>query len=72
MPIIKSDISIAAKGTMTEKVKSFLMKGKNIIPAKMGVKFGGCGMILLRTKIKVIKNISPKNNTPIKKCYWEK
>jgi len=55
MPIIKSDISIAAKGTMTEKVKSFLIKGKNIIPANMGVKFGGCGMILLRTRIKVIK-----------------
>ena len=40
MPIIKSDINIAAKGTMTEKVKSFLIKGKNIIPANMGVKFG--------------------------------
>ena len=46
---------MAAKGAMIENAKSFLMKGKNIIPANMGVKFGGCGMILLRTRIKVIK-----------------
>ena len=46
---------MAAKGTMIENVKSFFMKGRNIIPANMGVKFGGCGMILLKTRIKVIK-----------------
>ena len=57
MPIIKSDINMAAKGTMIENAKSFLMKGKNIIPANMGVKFGGCGIILLKTRIKVIKII---------------
>ena len=57
MPIIKSDINMAAKGAMIENAKSFLMKGKNITPANMGVKFGGCGIILLKTRIKVIKII---------------
>ena len=55
MPIIKSDINMAVKGTMIENVKSFFMNGRNIIPANIGVKFGGCGIILLKTRIKVIK-----------------
>jgi hypothetical protein len=37
----KSDINIAANGTMIEKVRSFLIKGRKIIPANIGVKFGG-------------------------------
>ena len=41
MPMNKSDINIAASGTMIEKVKSLLIKGKKIIPANIGVKFGG-------------------------------
>ena len=41
MPIKKSDMSIAHKGTDMEKVISFFMNGRKIIPASIGVKFGG-------------------------------
>tara|TARA_E500000081_G_scaffold117621_1_gene121245 strand:+ start:268 stop:393 length:126 start_codon:yes stop_codon:yes gene_type:complete len=41
MPIKKSDISIAPRGTVMEKVMSFFIKGRKIIPASIGVKFGG-------------------------------
>ena len=41
MPIKKSDMSIAQRGTVMEKVISFFIKGRKIIPAKIGVKFGG-------------------------------
>ena len=58
MPIKKSDMSIAHKGTEIEKVISFLIKGKKIIPASIGVKFGGCGITLLKISIRV-KKIMP-------------
>ena len=45
-------------GIIKENVKSFFMKGKKIIPAKIGVKFGGCGTTLLKTRSKV-KKIMP-------------
>jgi hypothetical protein len=41
MPIIKSEISMAPNGTNTENFISLLIKGRNIIPASIGVKFGG-------------------------------
>ena len=49
-------MSIAHKGTVMEKVISFLIKGKKIIPASIGVKFGGCGITLLKMSKRVKKN----------------
>jgi len=51
-------MSIAHKGTVMEKVISFLIKGKKIIPASIGVKFGGCGITLLKIS-KRVKKIMP-------------
>tara|TARA_B100001057_G_scaffold491616_1_gene582261 strand:+ start:1070 stop:1216 length:147 start_codon:yes stop_codon:yes gene_type:complete len=45
-------------GIIIENMKSFFMKGKKIIPANIGVKFGGCGTTLLKTRSKV-KKIMP-------------
>ena len=56
----KSDINIAANGTMIEKVRSFLIKGRKIIPANIGVKLGGLGITLLKTRSKVKKIIPLK------------
>ena len=55
---MKSDINMTTIGTVIENMKSFFMKGKKIIPAKIGVKFGGCGTTLLKTRSKV-KKIMP-------------
>jgi hypothetical protein len=41
IPIIKSEMSIPPIGTNTENLISLLMKGRKIIPARMGVKLGG-------------------------------
>ena len=58
MPIIKSEISMAPSGTNTENFISLLIKGRNIIPASIGVKFGGWGIILLIIN-KVVRKIIP-------------
>ena len=50
IPMKKSDINIAANGTMIEKVRSFLIKGRKIIPANIVVIIGGRGMTLLTTR----------------------
>ena len=49
---------IEAKGTIKAKVISFFMKGRKMIPAKIGVKLGGWGTILLNTN-KDVKKIIP-------------
>tara|TARA_X000001036_G_C20230257_1_gene623571 strand:+ start:64 stop:189 length:126 start_codon:yes stop_codon:yes gene_type:complete len=41
MPIIKSDTSIDVIGTRIENLMSFCMKGRKMMPARRGVKFGG-------------------------------
>ena len=44
LPFIKKDIAFSItvpRGTVMEKAISFFIKGRKIIPAKIGVKFGG-------------------------------
>jgi hypothetical protein len=55
MPMMKSDMSIAPRGTNKENLISFLIKGIKMIPASIGVKFGGWGIILLKIKSEVRK-----------------
>ena len=54
----KSEMIIEASGTIKAKVRSFFIKGRKIIPARTGVKLGGCGTILLSTS-KEVKKIIP-------------
>jgi len=54
----KSEMIIEASGTIKAKVRSFFIKGRKIIPARIGVKLGGCGTILLNTS-KEVKKIIP-------------
>ena len=47
-PIYKSDTNIAANGTKIAEYRSRVRYGIKTAIAITGVKFGGCGIILLR------------------------